>query len=132
MCRRREGEGRASAEVTHGATHLIDLTFSAPWAHHTSQVLKMDEGREEGGSDSSAGEEEEEGGGEGEEDIHDLDLRVAVDVQAMYKASSLPVTRSDTLLLKYVLATSLYPRCERSMDATIRMRQLAYHATPHR
>ena len=64
-------------------------------------------GREE--ADSSADEEEEGEVAEGE-DINDLDLRVAVDVQSMYRASTLPVTRSDTLLLKYVLATSLYPR----------------------
>jgi hypothetical protein len=44
------------------------------------------------------------------EDMHDLDLRVSVDVAGMHRSSTLPLTRPDVLLIKWILATSLYPR----------------------
>ena len=66
----------------------------------------MEEGRKEGSDDSSARDSD----GDGAEDIHDLDLRVSVDVASMHRSSAVPVTRADTLLLKFILATSLYPR----------------------
>ena len=65
----------------------------------------MDHGREEDESKSDASSD-----GDSAEDLHDLDLRVSVDVAGMHRSSSVPVTRPDILLIKWILATSLYPR----------------------
>jgi hypothetical protein len=82
-------------------------------------VLQLDE-EEEGGEEADAGpvSEGEGAGGEGKDgqgrggrpneeeegvqDLHDLELRVAVDVRAMAAAASRPLSKADTALLKWV------------------------------
>lgn len=48
--------------------------------------------------------------GEEEEDVEELEFRLAVDVETAYRATQAPLTPGDVQLLKYVIAASLYPR----------------------
>ena len=63
----------------------------------------------EHGNDNSDTESEDSGASSAE-DMHDLDLRVSVDVANMHRLSTIPMTRPDILLVKWILSTSLYPR----------------------
>ena len=68
------------------------------------QVLKMEHGKDTSDTES------EENSASSAEDMHDLDLRVSVDVANMHRLSTVPMTRPDILLVKWILSTSLYPR----------------------
>ncbi|GFR53030.1 hypothetical protein Agub_g15722, partial [Astrephomene gubernaculifera] len=82
------------------------------------KVLKVARGAAGGGGGEAAGGEKEaasesassSSGEEELERLHDLDLRVHVDVGSMAAESSQPLSPSDVGLLRHLLAACLYPR----------------------
>ncbi|KAL6754390.1 putative ATP-dependent RNA helicase DHX34-like protein [Haematococcus lacustris] len=73
---------------------------------------EVEEGKEEGGGEGKGRSAAAAGrsGKEEKEDLHDLELRLAVDVAAMAAAAARPLSPGDVSLLKWVVAAALYPR----------------------
>ncbi|KAG2430712.1 hypothetical protein HYH02_013554 [Chlamydomonas schloesseri] len=81
------------------------------------KVLKVDKSGGRGGDDGSGGGSSDgvdgSGSSSGEEQLealHDLDLRVHVDVKSMAAEAARPLTPADVGLLRHLLAVCLYPR----------------------
>ncbi|GAX84032.1 hypothetical protein CEUSTIGMA_g11456.t1 [Chlamydomonas eustigma] len=85
------------------------------------RVLSMEDGQDnkdssderssdEGDDDDGGGARQNAAAADDDDDVHDLDMRISVDVQSMHRATTVKLTRGDVLLLKFVLAASLYPR----------------------